>query len=94
MIVWFGVVEFGYLFVMGFVVGGGCLLWVWCGDCLLVWLAGVSVIVDLLDVALLWVCFWMVGLDVCAFVVRCFISVCLSSVCFSLGLLRILVFVV
>lgn len=51
-------------------------------------------IVDLLDVALLWECFWMVGLDVCAFVVRCFISVCLSSVCFSLGLLRILVFVV
>lgn len=35
-IVWFGVVEFGYLFVMGFVVAGGCLLGVWCGDCLLV----------------------------------------------------------
>lgn len=33
-LVW--VVEFGYLFVMGFVVVGGCLLWVWCGDCLLV----------------------------------------------------------
>lgn len=64
MIVWFGCVGFGWLFVMVLRLLGGLLSWMWCGDCLLVWL----VVFRWLLVYWLRSCgwwLWVVGLAAC-----------------------------